>query len=324
MSSVTGPVVANPDEAAYCAAKAGVVGLTRGLALDVAKHGVTVNAVGPGWIATGCRPTARTSAGSTRRWAAGLPGGSRQAGVLPRERRRQLHHRPARGRGRRQHHPGVQGPQRPVLLRGRSGGSRQALTTGGCAAARRGRDGCRRPSTSSYSAMRRSHSVVRAGRACSAARPRRGAAPGPTPSAARRAAPAADDVTSGSPTSTGRPAASARRWHSHGSASPHATRTSPCGRPRSRSRARQRRLSRMMPSSTARATSAGPCERSSPTSVPRTSASHRAPCSPAADEGQGERHGVVAGGRRGRHDLRLPRVAEAQQAGEPGDGARRC
>ena len=53
MSSVTGPVVANPEEAAYCAAKAGVLGLTRGLALDVAKHGVTVNAVGPGWIATG-------------------------------------------------------------------------------------------------------------------------------------------------------------------------------------------------------------------------------------------------------------------------------
>jgi 3-oxoacyl-[acyl-carrier protein] reductase len=53
MSSVTGPVVANPDEAAYCAAKAGVLGMTRGLALDVARHGVTVNAVGPGWIATG-------------------------------------------------------------------------------------------------------------------------------------------------------------------------------------------------------------------------------------------------------------------------------
>ena len=32
MSSVTGPVVANPDEAAYCAAKAGVLGMTRGLA----------------------------------------------------------------------------------------------------------------------------------------------------------------------------------------------------------------------------------------------------------------------------------------------------
>jgi 3-oxoacyl-[acyl-carrier protein] reductase len=53
VSSVTGPVVANPDESAYCAAKAGVLGMTRGLALDVGKHGITVNAVGPGWIATG-------------------------------------------------------------------------------------------------------------------------------------------------------------------------------------------------------------------------------------------------------------------------------
>ncbi|NLT91633.1 MAG: SDR family oxidoreductase, partial [Actinobacteria bacterium] len=34
-------------------AKAGVLGMTRGLALDVAKHGITVNAVAPGWIATG-------------------------------------------------------------------------------------------------------------------------------------------------------------------------------------------------------------------------------------------------------------------------------
>ena len=48
VSSVTGPVVANPEESAYCAAKAGVLGLTRGLALDVARHGITVNAVGPG------------------------------------------------------------------------------------------------------------------------------------------------------------------------------------------------------------------------------------------------------------------------------------
>jgi 3-oxoacyl-[acyl-carrier protein] reductase len=53
VSSVTGPVVANPDESAYCAAKAGVLGMTRGLALDVGKHGITVNAVGPGWIASG-------------------------------------------------------------------------------------------------------------------------------------------------------------------------------------------------------------------------------------------------------------------------------
>jgi len=53
VSSVTGPIVANPEESGYCAAKAGVLGMTRGLALDVAKHGITVNAVGPGWIATG-------------------------------------------------------------------------------------------------------------------------------------------------------------------------------------------------------------------------------------------------------------------------------
>jgi 3-oxoacyl-[acyl-carrier protein] reductase len=53
VSSVTGPIVANPDESVYCAAKAGVLGMTRGLALDVGKHGITVNAVGPGWIETG-------------------------------------------------------------------------------------------------------------------------------------------------------------------------------------------------------------------------------------------------------------------------------
>jgi len=52
ISSVTGPYVAIPCSAGYAAAKGGVSAMTRALALDVAEHGVTVNAVAPGWIAT--------------------------------------------------------------------------------------------------------------------------------------------------------------------------------------------------------------------------------------------------------------------------------
>lgn len=53
VASVSGPVVAYPGDAAYHAAKAGLVGLTRALAVEVGRYGVTANTVAPGWIATG-------------------------------------------------------------------------------------------------------------------------------------------------------------------------------------------------------------------------------------------------------------------------------
>jgi NAD(P)-dependent dehydrogenase (short-subunit alcohol dehydrogenase family) len=49
---------------AYCAAKHGVIGLTRALALELAKTGVTVNAVCPGYTDT---PMLRRAADSLRR-----------------------------------------------------------------------------------------------------------------------------------------------------------------------------------------------------------------------------------------------------------------
>ena len=52
VSSVTGPVMAIRADVGYASAKAGMVGLTRATAVDAAGHGVTVNAVAPGWIAT--------------------------------------------------------------------------------------------------------------------------------------------------------------------------------------------------------------------------------------------------------------------------------
>lgn len=53
VTSVTGGTMAMGAEVSYAASKAGLEGLVRALALDEAAHGLTVNAVAPGWIGTG-------------------------------------------------------------------------------------------------------------------------------------------------------------------------------------------------------------------------------------------------------------------------------
>ena len=51
ISSVVG-LRANPGQANYAAAKAGLLALTRTAAVEVARRGITINAVAPGWIDT--------------------------------------------------------------------------------------------------------------------------------------------------------------------------------------------------------------------------------------------------------------------------------
>ena len=53
VGSTTGAVNAMPGQSTYTAAKAGLVGFSRALALEVIGRGVTVNVVAPGYVETG-------------------------------------------------------------------------------------------------------------------------------------------------------------------------------------------------------------------------------------------------------------------------------
>ena len=51
ITSVVG-VTGNPGQANYCASKAGMIGMTKSMAAEVANRGITLNCVAPGFIAT--------------------------------------------------------------------------------------------------------------------------------------------------------------------------------------------------------------------------------------------------------------------------------
>jgi 3-oxoacyl-[acyl-carrier protein] reductase len=75
VTSVTGPLVATPGESPYAAGKAALGGLTRTLALELARAGITVNDVAPGWIATAAStPAELRAARATPPGRAGRPG----------------------------------------------------------------------------------------------------------------------------------------------------------------------------------------------------------------------------------------------------------
>ena len=72
ISSVVG-VTGNPGQVNYVASKAGLIGLTKSLALEVANRGVTVNAVAPGLITSAI--TDKLTDEQREKYLTGIPAG---------------------------------------------------------------------------------------------------------------------------------------------------------------------------------------------------------------------------------------------------------
>ncbi len=108
VGSVVG-ATGNPGQANYAAAKAGLVGLSKAIAAEVAARGITANCIAPGFIASAMtdalsaeqrRTPCRQHPDGPHRHARG----GRKLRALPGERGGALHHRPDAARQRRSRH----------------------------------------------------------------------------------------------------------------------------------------------------------------------------------------------------------------------------